>query len=190
MRRFPRAKEINMLRSRRVLAAVMAAAASVGLAIPATASAATTSYSGTLLLHGPLPFFRDSRPTFPCSGPGICGDGKLQGLGDVQITIDDEQFTAIPGTDCLSDQRSETIDVLDGSGTIALDSSGTICPPGASQSGPHFNSYGNPLFFELTSTVDGADSTGAYAGATGSGTENFQFAGATGVWRLSGAVTT
>jgi hypothetical protein len=152
--------------------------------------AATTEYSGTLLLHGPLPFFRDGRPTFPCSGPGICGAGTLQGLGAVQITIDDEEATPIPGTDCFSDQRSETIDVMDGSGTIALDSSGTICVPGASQSGPHSNSYGNPLFFELTSIVDGANSTGVYAGATGSGTEEFQFAGSTGVWRLSGTITT
>lgn len=176
--------------SGRRLLAVTLAAAGVGLAAPGAASAATTTYSGTLLLHGPLPFFRDGRPTFPCSGPGICGAGTLQGLGVVQITIDDEEFTPIPGTDCFSDQRSETISVLDGSGTIALDSSGTVCPPGASQSGPNFNSFGNPFFFELTSTVDGVDSTGVYAGATGSGTENFQFAGATGVWRLAGTVTT
>jgi hypothetical protein len=175
---------------RRKLLTVALAAAVVGLGVPGAASAATTTYSGTLLLHGPLPFFRDGRPTFPCSGPGICGAGTLQGLGAVQITIDDEQFTPIPGTDCFSVQRSETIDVQDGSGTIALDSSGTVCPPGASQTGPHSNSFGNPFFFELTSTVDGADSTGVYAGATGSGTENFQFAGATGVWRLSGTVTT
>jgi hypothetical protein len=187
MRRFA---EKRMRLSSRKWLIVALAATGIGLAAPGAASAATTAYSGTLLIHGPLPFFRDGRPTFPCSGPGICGAGTLQGLGAVQITIDDEQFTPISGTDCFSDQRSETINVLDGSGTIALDSSGTVCPPGASQSAPHPNSFGNPFFFELTSTVDGADSTGVYAGATGSGTENFQFAGATGVWRLSGTVTT
>lgn len=187
MRKF--LKERAEMSARRWLAMALAAVG-VGLTFPGAASAATTTYSGTLLIHGPLPFFRDGRPTFPCSGPGVCGAGTLQGLGAVQITIDDEEATPIPGTDCFSDQRSETIDVMDGSGTIALDSSGTICVPGASQSGPHSNSYGNPLFFELTSIVDGANSTGVYAGATGSGTEEFQFAGSTGVWRLSGTITT
>ena len=177
------------MRSRTWLSAA-AAAAALGLGVPGVASAATIHYSGTLLIHGPLPFFRDGRPTFPCSGPGICGQGKLLGIGEVQIFIDDEEITPIPNTDCFSDQRSEMIDVLDGSGTIALNSSGTICPPGNSGSGPHDNSYGNPLFFDLTTTVDGADSTGVYHGATGSGTERFQFAGATGAWMLAGTIAT
>jgi hypothetical protein len=113
----------------------------------------------------------------------------LHGLGRVEITIDDDEFTPIPGSDCLAVQRSETVTVLDGSGTIVLVSTGTACSPGNSQSGPHDKSYGNPFFFNLTFTVDGADSTGAYQNAMGSGTEHFQFAGATGVWRLAGTIT-
>jgi hypothetical protein len=158
-----------------------------GLALPGSAAASTTSFSGTLLLHGPP----KATETFPCSGPGICGAGTLQGLGAVQITIDDEQITPIPNTDCFNDQRIETIDVLDGSGTIVLDSEGIICAPGGSLGAPGRSvSFGNPFFFDLTFTVDGADSTGAYQGATGSGTERFQFAGATGAWMLAGTITT
>ena len=179
-----------MLRTRTLLAVALVAAGT-GLALPGAASAATTSYSGTLLIHQPLSFFLSGKPPFPCSGPGICGAGTLHGLGAVQITIDDEEFTPIPNTNCFYDQRSETIDVLDGSGTIALDSSGTVCAPGNSLNAPTSDtSFGNPFFFHLTSTVDGTDSTGAYQGATGSGTEQFQFAGATGVWMLAGTITT
>jgi hypothetical protein len=165
------------------LALLVGAAA---LALPSSAAAATTSFSGTLLVHLPL---KASQP-FPCSGPGICGAGTLQGLGPVQITIDDEEFTPIPNTDCVVDQRDETVTVLDGSGIIVLKSAGTACPPGNSQSGPHQKSYGNPFFFDLTFTVDGADSTGAYHGASGSGTDQFKFAGATGLWSLAGSITT
>lgn len=179
-----------MLRSRTLLA-VGLAAAGAALALPGAASAATTSYSGTLLVHLPLSFLRNGQPPFPCSGPGICGAGTLQGLGAVQITIDDEEITPIPNTNCFDDQRSETIDVLDGSGTIALESSGTICAPGNSLDAPTSDvDYGHPIFFRLASTVDGADSTGAYAGASGSGSEQFQFAGSTGLWRLMGTITT
>jgi hypothetical protein len=176
-----------MLRHRRHVRPWLFASCAVALALPASAAAATTSFSGTLLIHLPP---KASQP-FPCAGPGICGAGTLQGLGAVQITIDDEQFTPIPDTDCFYDQRTETIDVLDGSGTIVLDSTGIVCTPGASGGAPKSpNSYGNPAFFDLTFTVDGANSTGAYHGATGSGTDSFQFAGATGVWMLAGTIAT
>ena len=175
-----------MLRKRIHLLRLALIAGASALVLPASAAAATSSFSGTLLIHWPL---KASQP-FPCSGPGICGAGTLQGLGPVQITIDDEQFTPIPNSDCLSVVRTETVTVLDGSGTIVLDSTGTACPPGGSQNGPHSNSFGNPFIWDLTFTVDGADSTGAYQGATGSGTERFQFAGATGLWLITGTITT
>jgi hypothetical protein len=176
-----------MLRRRRHLRTLLIAAWAAGLALPGSAAAASSSFSGTLLIHFPL---KASQP-FPCSGPGICGAGTLHGLGAVQITIDNEQLTPIPNSDCFYDQRAETINVLDGSGTIALDSTGTACPPGASSNAPDSsNAFGNPSIFDLTFTVDGANSTGAYQSATGSGTDRFQFAGATGVWMLTGTITT
>ena len=176
-----------MLRHRRHLRTWLLAVCVAGLALPSSAAAATTSFSGTLLLHGPLM----ASQTFPCSGPGVCGAGTLQGVGAVQITIDNEEITPIPNSDCFNDQRTETIDVLDGSGTIVLDSVGRVCAPGSSlgASGRPIG-FGNPFFFDLTFTVDGADSTGAYKGATGSGTDRFQFAGSTGVWMLAGTITT
>jgi hypothetical protein len=176
-----------MLRHRRHLRPLLFAACAAGLALPASAAAASTSFSGTLLIHLP----RTASQPFPCSGPGICGAGTLHGLGAVQITIDDEQLTEIPNSNCFDAQRTETITVLDGSGTIVLDSTGTACLPGASANAPDSpNAFGNPATYHLTFTVDAADSTGIYHGATGSGTDHFQFAGSTGVWRLAGTITT
>ena len=176
-----------MLRYRnrlRMLAAILGALA---LAVPAGAVAATTTpFSGTLLVHWPRP----ATEPFPCTEPAICGTGTLRGLGPVDITIDDDQFTPIPNSDCFEIQRSETITVLDGSGTIALRDTGTGCPPGGSQNGPHSNSYGNPFIAHLTFAVDGAASTGAYQGTAGSGTERWKFAGATGTWQLAGTIAT
>jgi hypothetical protein len=179
-------KEEVMRRNRIPLLAAGVIASAAIWALPGAAAAAPTSFSGTLQIHIPL---KASEP-FPCAGPGICGAGTLRGLGPVQITIDDDEFTEIPDTNCLSVDRSETVKVLDGSGAIVLDSTGTACFPGNSQNGPHEKSYGNPLFFDLTFSVDGAHSTGAYQGATGSGTDQFQFAGATGLWKMAGTIST
>lgn len=165
------------------LAFVLGAA---GLALPSVAAAATTSFAGTLLVHFPL---KASQP-FPCSGPGICGEGTLRGLGPVQVTIDEDEFEEIEGTNCFENKRVQTVTVLDGSGTIVLDSTGTACLPGRSGAGHDERSFGHPTIFNLTFTVDGADSTGVYEGATGSGTERFQFAGATAVWMMTGTITT
>jgi hypothetical protein len=170
---------------RRSLLALIPALAVLAMSA-SPSSAATTSFSGTLLVHQPL---KKDTP-FPCAGPGVCGTGTLRGIGPVHVTIDEDEFTPIPGTDCFSNDRSETVTVLDGSGTIALTSTGIACTPGRSQTGPHEKSYGNPFFFDLTFTVDGANSSGAYQGATGAGSELFQFAGATGKWMLSGTLTT
>lgn len=176
-----------MLHPGRHLRTFLFAACAAGLALPGSAAATTTTFSGTLLLHQPL---KASQP-FPCSGPGLCTSGTLQGLGPVQITIDDEQFTPIPNSDCFSDQRVETINVLNGSGTIVLNSTGNVCPPGASGGAPDSSqAFGNPFIFNLTFTVDGAHSTGAFQDATGSGTDRFQFAGATAVWMLAGNIST
>jgi hypothetical protein len=185
--RTTQAKERLMHRNRKRLRLLAATAGACALAIPAAAGAATTTpFQGTLLVHWPLP----ATQPFPCTGPPICATGTLQGLGPVEITIDDDQFTPIPDSDCFAIQRSETITVLDASGTIALRDTGTGCPPGSSQSGPHSNSYGNPFIAQLSFTIDGTDSTGAYQGAAGSGTERWEFAGATGTWNLTGTLAT
>jgi hypothetical protein len=156
------------------------------LTLPSAAQAASTKFAGTLLIHFPL---KASEP-FPCSGPGICGEGTLRGLGRVQVSIEEDEFEPIEGTECFATLRVQTVTVLDGSGTIVLDSRGTVCAPGRTLEAHDEKSFGHPSFFELTFTVDGADSTGIYHGASGSGTEEFQFAGATGVWMLSGTITT
>ena len=158
----------------------------VGIALPSAAQAASTSFSGTLLVHQPLKVTQ----SFPCSGPGICGEGILHGLGRVQVSIEEEEFTEIEGTDCFTVLRLETVTVLDGSGTIGLESTGTGCAPGRSLGAGGEKSFGHPFISDLTFTINGEHSTGAYQGATGSGTDRFKFAGATGVWMLTGTITT
>jgi hypothetical protein len=178
-------KEEVMHRKRRLALALLACV--LGLALPSSAQAATTSFSGTLLIHQPL----KASESFPCAGPGICGEGTLHGLGRVQITIDEDEFEPIEGTHCFATRKVQTVTVLDGSGTIILDSEGTVCLPGDSaEARTSEKSFGHPAFFHFAFTVNGAESTGIYAGATGSGSESFQFAGATGVWLLSGTITT
>jgi hypothetical protein len=165
------------------LVAALCWAGSVGSAQAAT----TSSLSGRLALFWPLP--ADSPRNAPCDPGALCGAGSLTDFGAATITIESDDFSDSP--DCaLAVTRVETIHLLDGSGDLVLDSSGIICFPGRSGDAADQGSFGNPSKWSFTSTVDGASSTGVFAGATGSGTEAFSFAGAVGRWVLTGSVTT
>ena len=49
-------------------------------------------------------------------------------------------------------------------------------------------SYGGPGRFEFVFTVNGGESSGVFAGATGGGDETMSVAGGIGVWLLSGSI--
>src|SRR5262249_25834047 len=115
--------------------------------------------------------------------------GAVAGNGPATISILDETFDVIPGSQCLAVTRVERIDLLDGSGSLALEAAGTFCRPGGSGDSHASNSsYGFPGRFDLRSTVVGADSAGIYAGASGDGTETMDVDGGSGVWHLHGVI--
>jgi hypothetical protein len=125
----------------------------------------------------------------PCAEDTFCGVGTLSKFGAATITIVEDTYDEIPGTSCFAHTRVEEIEVLDGSGTLALESEGTFCRPGRSgDSHASPSSYGSPGVWNLTYTVIGPESTGIFAGATGSGTETMRASGGIGVWHLAGTV--
>jgi hypothetical protein len=172
------ATEEGMVR-RLVLVALM-----VLLGAPAAAQA--QALRGTFAVHFPK---GHPASNAPCPQDVFCGVGRLVAYGAATITIVDEAFEEIPGTSCFTVMRVEQIGLIDGSGSLVIESSGTFCRPGGSgdsNAGP--SSYGAPGVFRATFTVVGSASTGVFAGATGSGVEVMQVAGGIGVWRLTGSV--
>jgi hypothetical protein len=125
----------------------------------------------------------------PCPPDEFCGVGSLQGFGTATITIVEESFEELPDSDCLAVTRSEAIQPVGTSDVLVLDENGTFCPAGGSgnsHAGP--SSYGFPGVWSFTFTVDGAESEGVFAGATGDGAVRFETAGGIGVWRLRGSL--
>jgi hypothetical protein len=169
-------------------AVMLACAAGAALAVGAGAGAAQPAslLQGTFTIQFPK---GHEASNAPCPADEFCGVGSLAGFGPATVTILDESFEEIEGTSCYAVERVEQIDLLDGSGSLVIESSGTFCRPGGS-GGSHAGpvSYGSPGRFEFVFTVNGSESTGIFAGATGGGTETMSVAGGIGVWMLSGNI--
>jgi hypothetical protein len=170
---------------------IVAAAAMLGVLLlvagaPQAQAASVSSLGGTFTVYWPLPAGQPRSPG--CDPTTLCGAGSLAAFGPATITVEDDSFT--DGSPCLLVDRVETVHLLDGTGDLVLTSAGTVCFPGRSQGAPRGPAYGNPSQWSLDGTVDGAASTGRFAGAIGTFHEDFSFAGAVGRWRLSGSVTT
>ena len=126
----------------------------------------------------------------PCPAETFCGTGTLAGLGQATDTIEFTSFEPIEGTSCSAVTFVETIELLDGTGTLVLPSEGTFCSPGGSDSTPvPPQAYGHPHTVRASFTIDGASSTGSFAGASGSGTKSIVLAGDVATIRLSGTIT-
>lgn len=152
------------------------------LAIAVPAAAAPPAVNGTFAIKFPK---GHPASNAPCPEDAFCGVGSLTRYGKATITILDESFEPIDGSPCFAVTRVEEIDLLDGSGALVLDGTGTFCRPGGSgdsNAGP--SSYGAPGRFAFTSTVDGAASTGVFAGMTGTFDETMDVAGAAGIWHI------
>jgi hypothetical protein len=175
-----------------VWAGIAGVLTALGLAAwPGSPAAATTSVftiSGKFALYWPRS--ADAPRNAPCDPGSLCGSGTLSGLGAATITIDDDEVTPIEGTPCFAIDRVETLHLVSGLGDAVLVSSGTACAPGGSIDAADQGSYGNPIFWSLDWTLEGADSSGLFSAATGSGHEDFFFAGAVGSWTLTGSATT
>jgi hypothetical protein len=174
---------------RRLLVAVLAAGI-VGLgSMPAHASS-TQQITGMFKVH--FPKAGEQVNVYPCPQDVFCGVGSLQGLGAAEIDVFDSNFQPIPDTNCLSFDKEDDISLLGTGSTLVLVGSGMLCFPGNSgnvPSSPSNQDYGHPSFWISTLTVDGADSTGVFSGATGTVTENFTVAGGIGIWKLAGTIT-
>jgi hypothetical protein len=149
-----------------------------------SAATAASGLHGTFKVHFPK---GHPASNAPCPEDVFCGVGRLQGYGRSTIAIIDETFTEIPGSPCLSVEWAWAIDPLSGIGELVLDETGIFCPPGHSgDSHAGQNSYGHPGIARLSHTVNGGASSGAFAGATGTGRSRFKSAGGIGVWTVRG----
>jgi hypothetical protein len=165
------------------LVALFFAVAAAVLLVMGQASAAN-GLTATFTIHFPK---GHPASNAPCDSHEFCGVGAVAGYGAATITILEETFDEIPDSACFAVTRVEEIALLNASGTLVLDSSGTFCRPGGSgesNAGP--SSYGAPGRWDLQFTVDGADSTGVFLGASGAGSETMGANGGVGVWHLSG----
>ena len=175
-------------RHRRLTRLVFIAAAALSLLVAVAPAGArpTDSLTATFTIHFPK---GHPASNAPCDPDAFCGVGAVAGNGPATISILDETFDEVPGSQCLAVTRIERIDLLDGSGSLALEAAGTFCRPGGSGDSHASNSsYGFPGRFDLRFAVVGADSTGIYAAASGAGTETMDVDGGSGVWHLDGVV--
>jgi hypothetical protein len=168
----------------RLSAALLFAVASAAVLVVAGQASAANPLTATFTIHFPK---GHPASNAPCDPQEFCGVGTVAGYGAATITILDETFDEIPDSACFAVTRVEEIALLDASGTLVLESSGTFCRPGGSgdsNAGP--SSYGAPGRWDLQFTIDGADSTGIFQGVSGTGTETMGANGGVGVWHING----
>jgi hypothetical protein len=123
----------------------------------------------------------------PCSH-FLCGVGTVAGYGSATSTFDVTDFAPIDSTNCADLEAVRVITLVSDGSTLTLDETGTVCFPGQSFFAPGTEvSFGNPAKIETTWTVDGG--TGAFSGATGSGTDSDMNAGDQGHSTLTGTLT-
>jgi hypothetical protein len=144
----------------------------------ATQAAASTSVNFSATLHEPLGGPVNS--PFSCPSNEGCGSGEVVDLGQVSEKI---VFNAC-GFRC--DLR--TLTFADGSRLVNQERPSDFDVPGQSYREPS-TSFGNPFTVTITDTVDGALSTGMFAGASGTLTGNVSVAGAMAIITLSGPIT-
>ena len=164
----------------------LAALALLVATAPAASASSTNVLGATFTVQFPKGHQASNQP---CDPDSFCGVGSVAGYGPATITILDETFDEIEGSSCLAVTWLQSIDLIDGTGALVIDASGTFCRPGGSGDSHASDwSYGSPGEFDLQFTILGWDSTGVFAGATGGGSETFESAGGIGVWHLGGDI--
>ena len=113
----------------------------------------------------------------PCAAALVCGPVTMPGYGAAYLTVAPTFLGEFNGS-CAPAAAEITIALTDGTGSLTLLHSGTLCLPGRSELRP---SYGNPN--EVTGTYEVIRGTGVFAGATGAGDAVFHAAGAS--WRVT-----
>jgi hypothetical protein len=161
-------------------------ALTLGIGAHAAAASSTSQLRGTFTIQFPK---GHPASNAPCPPGEFCGVGSLAGVGPATITILDEIFSPLTDSSCFAVTRVEQIDLLEGTGSLVIESNGTFCRPGGSgDSHASPSSYGGPGRWDLAFVVDGLQSTGIFADASGGGTETMAANGGIGVWHLSGTI--
>lgn len=111
------------------LVLIAVAALSLLVAVAPAGARSTDSLTATFTIHFPK---GHPASNAPCDPDAFCGVGAVAGNGPATISILDETFDEIPGSQCLAVTRVERIDLLDGSGSLALEAAGTFCRRGGS----------------------------------------------------------
>ena len=165
-------------------ALLLAAGILVSLLIEAPAGAVTTSAFRASFKET----FGRAHSKQPCEH-FLCGTGTVAGYGAATSTFDITDFAPIEDTNCADLSAVRTITLASDGSTLELDEVGTVCFPGNSSFAPGAQkSFGNPGTIRTTFTVTGG--TGAFEGATGSGTDtDMPVAGDTGRASLGGTLT-
>jgi hypothetical protein len=168
-----------MVRTTKVVVAAIAVALAA-LVVAAPSSAATTlnvNATFTEQFGGPM------HSPFTCASGDLCGTGTAAGLGRISESI-------VFGGGCGGGCDLRTITFADGSTLVLEESEGdTVCPGNSDCRTFNDHSYGNPFSIPLTDTVNGALSTGVFAGASGTLTGQVMVAGGVAQIGLSGPVT-
>jgi hypothetical protein len=149
--------------------------AALPLGLATATSAATANFEAT---------FTQIYSTSTCHFPTVfCGSGTVAGVGPATSTVLLISIGPIPGSDCRALTAVRTITLDEGSGSLTLAETGTICPPNDAASG----AQGNPYTVHKSYTI--ASGTGVFAGAAGGGTDINRSAGNSQVSVISGTLT-
>jgi hypothetical protein len=155
--------------------AVIFCLAALPLGFATAASAGTANFEAT---------FAQIYSASTCRFPTVfCGSGTVAGFGSATSTVLLTSIAPVPGSDCRALTAVRTISLDNGSGSLSLAETGTICPPNPAASG----AQGNPFTVDKNFTIAGG--TGVFAGAAGSGTDINRSAGNSQVSEISGTLT-
>jgi hypothetical protein len=152
-------------------------------AVATTAVAATR----TTTLEASFQVFYGKSAAHPCDA-FFCGAGTVQGYGPATFTFNLLTFSGFDESGCGTLTAEEIITLDDGSGSLRLAESGTVCgaSPGSTFAPGAEHSFGNPYSLDLTYTVKGG--TGIFANAKGTGSVTIRTAGESGHKTVSGTL--
>jgi len=156
--------------------------AGAGLLLSGTAAAASASTTPSRFQAT----FVDIYSICPTSPPSVvfCGQGTIAGFGHAESTVALTSIAPLSGTDCLALTAVRTSTLDDGSGSLTMDESGTLCPPSSAAG----DAAGGPYTVAKSYSIAGG--TGVFAGATGSGSDINRSAGNSQVSVISGTIAT
>ena len=164
----------------RRLIPALAALAVFAAAVPAAAQA--EELSGTLAFQA-----KGQKQAAPCAnGFQLCGPVSVSPVGTADFGWTPVGLTGEDGNCLFADEIA--VFAFSPDDVLVLDISAHPCFPGGSSTAPgSLKSFGNPVNDTGTWTVSD-ESTGIFAGATGSGTDTLHWAGAKAFFTFTGTV--